>query len=299
MDKKKEVLLSVVVPVFNRENIVGATLKSIEHQSYRPFEIIVVDNGSADGTLRTINEWAASVRENGLEIVVTSCPTPGAAAARNHGLSLARAPWVLFFDSDDVMHPSHLINVAGAIGEHPEADIIGWDTTHVATDGSRRHGRFFGTDMQRNNLFHGAMATQRWCARTAMVRAVGGWDEGVGYWDDIELGARMLATDPNIEYIGMGAVTVHESTDSITGSPDADPARVEPALTRIEKTIGPKGHGWCRLKRVIEYALCSRAGSPLGRRRMQELNADTRLWAAYHYTRLGGRGIYSILKFLV
>lgn len=288
--EKTDILLSVVVPVFNRAAIVGPTLESIASQRFRNFELILVDNASTDGTAAVLLQWQKRILALGIAVEVLRCPTPGASAARNTGLGAARAPWVLFFDSDDTMPPTHLQRAAEAIGAHPGADIIGWDTLHMARDGSCRRGRFFGTNMQKHSLFDGAMATQRWCARTALVRDAGAWDENVGYWDDIELGARILATGPAVVYIGASGVKVMESEGSITGSPADHPARMEPALTRIEATLGPKGRRWCRLKRAIEYARCSRAGSPEGRKAMAALRPGPWLWLIYHYTRLGGRG---------
>ncbi len=295
--EKKEVLLSVVIPVLNRAGVVGDTLDSMARQCYRPFELIVVDNGSDDGTLTVLETWKRDNEEIGFDIRIESCTTPGAAAARNHGLSLARAPWVMFFDSDDIMHSTHMLHVAEAICANPEADIIGWDVAYERLDGSRRRCGFFGNHMKRHNLFDGAMATQRWAARTELVRSVGGWDENVGYWDDIELGSRMLAVVPQIKYIGAGGVLVRESRESISAAGARDPASIEPALSRMEKTLGAKGRRWCRMKRAVEYALSSRAGSPEGLRLMKAMCPSTRLWAAYWYTRAGGRGAARIFRF--
>lgn len=295
--EKKDVLLSIVIPVWNRAGVVCDTLNSIAGQSYRSFELVIVDNGSDDDTLAVLEAWERANEECGFDIRIESCTTPGAAAARNHGLSVVRAPWVMFFDSDDIMHSAHLSRVAEAICNNPEADIIGWDTIYERLDGSRRRCGFFGTDMERHNLFDGAMATQRWVARTALVRSVGGWDENVGYWDDIELGSRMLAADPQVKYIGVGGVLVRESGESISSAGANDPGSIEPALSRMEKTLGSKGRRWCRMKRAVEYALSSRGGSPEGLRRMKAMKPSPLLWAAYWYTRAGGRGVARIMKF--
>lgn len=294
--EKKEVLISVVVPVLNRAELVQRTLESISRQCYRPFELIIVDNGSTDGTLGVLEKWRDDNFENGLEIVVTQCLEPGAAAARNAGLAIARAPWIMFFDSDDTMAPTHLLSVANAIADNAETDIIGWDTVHVRKDGSHRPGQFFGHDMQRHNLFDGAMATQRWCARTQLVRSVGGWDTAVKYWDDIELGSRILAADPNITYIGSGGVHVYETEDSITAQGASAPARMDAALSRIEKTVGENGRSWCRAKRAIEYARASRLGTADGRAMLDALNPGLGLRLIFEYTRLGGRGAARFLK---
>ena len=294
--EKKELLLSVVVPVYNRADVVGATLESIANQCYRPFELILIDNGSTDGSLDFLRSWAKANQTDGMHIKVLSCTTPGAPAARNAGLREVSAPWVLFFDSDDTMPPTHLQKVAAAIIENDDARIIGWDTVHRRLDGSSHPGRFFGRDMQRHNLFDGSMATQRWAARTDLVKEVGAWNERVKYWNDIELGARMLAATDAIAYIGKSDVEVIESATSITSGGLADPARMEDALQSIERTLGLKGRKWCRIKRVMGYALSSRSGSPEGLAKMKELKAGPLLWLMYAYIRFGGRGIVHIIK---
>ena len=283
-------LLSVVVPVYNRAHIVASTLASIAAQTYRPFEVIVVDNNSTDGSLGAVMQWQGAALSADMPVRVLQCPKPGASAARNMGLEAVRTEWVMFFDSDDLMDAHHIAMVADAIAKTPAADIIGWDTTHADADGRIRTGRFFGHNMQRHNLFDGAMATQRWCARTSLVRQAVGWNESVGYWDDIELGARMLVLNPSIAYIGKSGVTVRATPGSISGTRADNPARIEPALAAIEATLGTSGRDACLAKRAIEYALCTRAGNPAGARAMKALQAPLWLKAIYHYTRLGGRG---------
>ena len=104
-------LVSVVIPSYNRLHCLPRAIASVVAQSYRPIEIIIVDDGSTDGTA----EWAAQV----------ACPVPfrfhplernmGAAAARNRGIELAQGTYVAFLDSDDVWHPEKLARQLAAI----------------------------------------------------------------------------------------------------------------------------------------------------------------------------------------
>ncbi|MDE6693286.1 MAG: glycosyltransferase family 2 protein, partial [Muribaculaceae bacterium] len=91
--------LSVIIPVYNRENVVVRTLDSVKAQSYRPIKLILVDNDSADGSLFTLLHWASMNKSDDFVIEVASESTRGAAAARNAGLRLANTPWGMFFDS--------------------------------------------------------------------------------------------------------------------------------------------------------------------------------------------------------
>jgi glycosyltransferase involved in cell wall biosynthesis len=87
--------VSVVVPTYNRASLIGATLESILHQSYAPAEVIVVDDGSTDGTESVVSRFPGTVRYHRTE-------NSGVCAARNLGVSLATSSWIAFCDSDDL-----------------------------------------------------------------------------------------------------------------------------------------------------------------------------------------------------
>lgn len=99
--------VSVVVPVFNSEAYLRECIDSILSQSYRDFELILVDDGSRDNSGRIIDEYAS--RDS--RIIVVHKENGGPAAARNAGLALASGDYVYFPDSDDILHPSLLETV--------------------------------------------------------------------------------------------------------------------------------------------------------------------------------------------
>jgi glycosyltransferase involved in cell wall biosynthesis len=104
-------LVSVVIPSYNRLHCLPRAIASVLAQSHPALELIIVDDGSTDGT----HEWAASF----------ACPIPftfhplernmGAAAARNRGIELARGTYVAFLDSDDIWHPEKIARQLAAI----------------------------------------------------------------------------------------------------------------------------------------------------------------------------------------
>ena len=97
-------LVSVVVPVYNGERFIDRTLVSALAQTYNPFEVIVVDDGSTDCTPYLIE--AASIRDERIRAFRTK--NAGAAAARYFGIKQARGTLVAFLDADDLWHPEKI-----------------------------------------------------------------------------------------------------------------------------------------------------------------------------------------------
>lgn len=296
--------LTVVVPVRNRASVVGRTLRSIERQTLRPLTVILVDNGSTDSTLDVLTAWQKRVAGD-IDVSIVSELQPGGAAARNAGLRLVGTEWTMFFDSDDEMAPDHCER---ALAAADGSDIVGWDTEYVMSDGRHAVKPFYTSDAQYHNLMHASMATLRYMARTKLFRDAGGWNPAVRYWDDIELGARLLALQPRMKKLeGKPRVTVYEGEDSITGTMYSLHTReAAKALEQMKITLGSDRPLWIKLKHAIFAADCSRERSEEGRDILrcllaQEASPSARMLLrfAYYYRRCGGRGVARIIRFLV
>ena len=94
---------SVVIPTFNRLNVLPRSVASVLAQDEPDFELIVVDDGSTDGT----QQWLATLTDPRIRIILSE-HNRGVSGARNQGLAAARAPIVAFLDSDDVYRPQRL-----------------------------------------------------------------------------------------------------------------------------------------------------------------------------------------------
>ena len=109
-------LISCIVPVFNGERYLPETLESVLAQTYRRREIILVDDGSTDGTAAVANSYRGRIR-------YIRQPNAGEAAARNRGLSMAGGEFVAFLDADDVWHPEKLERQIARFRERPELHL--------------------------------------------------------------------------------------------------------------------------------------------------------------------------------
>lgn len=108
---------SVIIPTYNREKLISATLDSIFAQSFHDFEVIVVDDGSTDGTLEVVSRY-------GDRVTVLRQQNGGPGAARNTGITAACGEYVAFLDSDDLWFPWALETYRQVIDDFKQPSYI-------------------------------------------------------------------------------------------------------------------------------------------------------------------------------
>lgn len=123
-------LLSVIVPVYNVEKYILKCLQSLDSQTYDHFEVILVNDGSKDGSERIIHEFI----KNKNKFHLFSKENGGVSSARNYGLKVARGEWITFIDSDDLVTPEYLsCMVDGLMQEPADFCMSGFDKFYEAT----------------------------------------------------------------------------------------------------------------------------------------------------------------------
>ena len=109
-------LVSVIVPTYNRAELLLLALASIAEQDYRPIEVVVVDDGSQDDTAGVLEHSQRVLEQSGIALVSHALPAnSGVGTARNAGLRLASGPLLAFLDSDDLWRPSFLSTVVALL----------------------------------------------------------------------------------------------------------------------------------------------------------------------------------------
>lgn len=112
-------MFSVIIPLYNKAPYIAKAIESVLGQTYRDFEVIVIDDGSTDQSLEV-----AKTFEN-KSITIISQPNSGVSTARNNGVKLAKHPYICFLDADDWWHPTFLEEMKRLITDFPDAGIYG------------------------------------------------------------------------------------------------------------------------------------------------------------------------------
>lgn len=122
-------MVSIIIPVYNRETLIGKTLDSILEQTYTDWECWVVDDSSTDSTIEVVNGY---VKRDTRVKLVRNQNIKGAPGARNTGLELSAGDYICFFDSDDIMYPTHLERKIAYSLEFPNCIITSF--SHLKND---------------------------------------------------------------------------------------------------------------------------------------------------------------------
>ena len=195
-------LVSVLVPCYNAEAYVGAALESVMAQAYSLIEVIVVDDGSTDGSAAVLEEFCAR------GVTVIRQDNRGAAAARNRALSRSSGQLVLWLDADDWIGPGHIAALQDRLsGDDQAIAFSGWgrftgDPAAIRCETRPSQSDLAGTDWLSREWADGMLMMQSgmFLIPRSRVDAVGGWDESLGLTDDFEFFARLIAGTPAMRF---------------------------------------------------------------------------------------------------
>lgn len=120
ISSKVESIVSVIVPVYNVASYLPACIDSVLAQTFADFELLLVDDGSTDGSGDICDDYAC----RDVRVTVLHQPNAGPAAARNAALDVAQGEYVAFVDSDDVIHRQYLEVLYRCISTSADVDIV-------------------------------------------------------------------------------------------------------------------------------------------------------------------------------
>jgi glycosyltransferase involved in cell wall biosynthesis len=187
-------VVSIIIPSFNRAELIAETLDSVRCQTFADWEAIVVDDGSTDAMLKILSRY--EVTEPRIRILSRNREPKGAAICRNIGLAAARGDYVIFLDSDDVLAPDCLKRRTRVVFENSDADFAVFqglifktkpcDTEFVwnVMNGETDLCRFLRGDT--------VWQTTGPIWKKSALQQLGGFDEQLSSWQDADLHVRVL-----------------------------------------------------------------------------------------------------------
>lgn len=211
--------VSVIIPTFNRRNLLPEAVESCLSQTYKDLEIIIVDDGSTDGTGEHVGRMLTLSWANA-GVIYRRQDNAGASSARNHGLRLARGEYIQFIDSDDLLRPTKIARQIAAL-ENPQCKDA--PCCHCYGILRRRSGGEEAKQVIGIKATEACVLIRRQCSRTVHVlqtaaplwrrdylRRYSGWREDIGLGDDLEYYVRLLADAHQVCFVDDDLFIVRE-----------------------------------------------------------------------------------------
>lgn len=181
---------SIIIPLYNKVSVIADTLQSVLTQDYPYYEIIVVDDGSTDGSAEVVKSI------NIERIRLFQIPNGGVSHARNYGAQYALNRWLIFLDGDDVLKPGALTEFARLIAKYPHDEVF---LAKYVSSEDAKYGGFTGKcegiyENTMSALWHKKFNSHPGntvCSKEAFSKT-GGFDERMSYYEDWEFGVRLL-----------------------------------------------------------------------------------------------------------
>lgn len=183
--------VSVIIPTYNRRAVLGRALDSVLAQTRPADEIIVVDDGSSDGTVDYVRQQYPDVH---CEVQ----DNQGVSAARNAGIDKAEGDWIALLDSDDAWLPDKLERQLAALGQQPDTPLVHcdeiWIRNGVRVNPMRKHAKS-GGDIFLNCLPLCAISPSAALLHRQRLQELGGFDESLPACEDYDLWLRLCSQD--------------------------------------------------------------------------------------------------------
>jgi glycosyltransferase involved in cell wall biosynthesis len=187
--------VSVIVPAYNIASYLADTLMSVETQSFRDFEVLVVDDGSTDDTAKIVKTFCQ--RDDRFQLLQKE--NGGLSSARNYGMNHARGQYIALLDGDDLYKPDKLANHVARLDRNLSVGVVYSASAAIRDDGGSTFVSLSGRPISNNLLFsllcknfigHGSNAV----FRRSIVEEVGGFDETLPSSEDIDYWLRIAST---------------------------------------------------------------------------------------------------------
>lgn len=182
-------LFSVVIPLYNKADTIERTIRSVWAQSFKDYELIVVNDGSIDASLNAVKRLSQET-----DFVIIDKKNGGVSSARNAGAGAASGQYIALLDGDDIWYPNHLELLANAIAKHPDVKFFGtgyerYSGTHVYY--TIPWGGCRVKDVYSAFCFCQPINTSTVAIERDLWERIGGFDERYSFYEDYEFFFRL------------------------------------------------------------------------------------------------------------
>lgn len=182
-------LFSVVIPLYNKADTIERTIRSVWAQSFNDYELIVVNDGSTDGSLDVVTRLSSES-----PIVIIDKKNGGVSSARNAGANVASGRYIALLDGDDIWYPNHLEMLASAIMRHPNLSFFGMGYERMLNQCiyyTIPWGGCCVKDVYSAFRYGQPINSSTVAIERCLWHEVGGFDESLSYYEDYEFFFRL------------------------------------------------------------------------------------------------------------
>ena len=191
-------MISVIIPLYNKAQSIAETLRSVLNQTYKDYEIIVINDGSTDNSVQVVE----SIKDSRIKLF--NKPNGGVSSARNYGIQKAKYEYIAFLDADDYWEPTYLEELVKLINDFPNAGLYGLGFGHIWQENKE----LINHDLP--DLFRGIIENpwQRGCiywtgsttTTKTVIQSVGLFDERISHGEDLDMWYRILLRYSGVFY---------------------------------------------------------------------------------------------------
>ena len=207
-------LVSIIIPCFNAESVIADAINSALGQTYSNCEVIIIDDGSTDGSLEVIKQF-------GSRIQFQSWGNHGGCLARNEGLRLAKGKFIQFLDADDILSPDKLEIQLPLSSQYTDA-VVYTDhfvvDSHVDSKPVLRSMEVTSTDPVLFILNHKALTTIGPLHRREWLEQVGGFKPGLRASQEFDLHLRLAGNGCQFVHLPKPLFTVRRQANSVSSN---------------------------------------------------------------------------------
>lgn len=185
---------SVIIPLYNKAPYIRKALESVIAQTFKDFELIVVDDGSSDNSIDIVNEFFERFQISDFRFQILQQKNAGVAAARNRGVKESNGEYIAFLDADDWWEPNFLEEIDKLIAEYPDAGLYATNyiyykpgKTHVALDLPRGYMNYPEAYLKCGAMPITSITT---CMPRCVFDEMGGFPVGIKLGEDFLLWAK-------------------------------------------------------------------------------------------------------------